>query len=43
MITGIADIAREVDERAFDAFGESELWEKAQGKGKKEIGVVVLA
>ena len=36
VITGIADIAREVDERAFDAFGEAEKWEKAQGKGEEK-------
>ena len=40
VITGVADIAREVDEGAFDAFGEAEKWEKAQGKReeKKEEG-----
>ena len=36
VITGIADIAREVDEGAFDAFGEAEKWERAQGKGKEK-------
>ena len=36
VITGIADIAREVDERAFDAFGEAEKWERAQGKGEEK-------
>ena len=36
VITGIADIAREVNERAFDAFGEAEKWEKAQGEGKEK-------
>ncbi|KAK4695369.1 hypothetical protein P7C71_g2373, partial [Lecanoromycetidae sp. Uapishka_2] len=30
MITGIADISREVDETAFDAFGEAEAWETSQ-------------
>lgn len=30
IITGVADIAREVDENAFDAFGEAEKWEKSQ-------------
>ena len=30
IITGIADIAREVDEKAFDAFGEAEEWKKSQ-------------
>lgn len=30
IITGIADIAREVDENAFDAFGEAEQWGKSQ-------------
>lgn len=30
IITGIADIAREVDEKAFDAFGEAEEWRKSQ-------------
>ena len=30
VITGIADIAREVDENAFDAFGEAEEWKKSQ-------------
>ena len=38
VITGVADIAREVDERAFDAFGEAEKWEKAQGKGEEKEG-----
>ena len=36
MITGVADIAREVDEGAFDAFGEAEMWERAQGKGEEK-------
>lgn len=30
MITGIADVAREVDEKAFDAFGEAEAWKESQ-------------
>lgn len=30
VITGVADIAREVDEKAFDAFGETEEWKKSQ-------------
>ena len=30
IITGIADISREVDEKAFDAFGEAELWKESQ-------------
>ena len=36
VITGIADIAREVDGGAFDAFGEAEMWERAQGRGEGE-------
>lgn len=35
VIIGIADIAREVDEGALDAFGEAEMWEKAQEKGEE--------
>ena len=35
IITGIADISREVDEKAFDAFGEAEQWKETQ---KKEVG-----
>jgi len=31
MITGVADISREVDEKAFDAFGEAEKWDESQG------------
>ena len=30
IITGVADIAREVSEKAFDAFGEAEEWRKSQ-------------
>lgn len=30
LITGIADIAREVDDKAFDAFGEADEWRKSQ-------------
>lgn len=30
IITGVADIAREVNEKAFDAFGEAEEWKKSQ-------------
>jgi len=32
MITGIADISREVDEKAYDAFGEAEEWKQSQEK-----------
>lgn len=35
LITGVADIAREVDEGACDAFGEAEMLERAQGKGEE--------
>ena len=39
MITGIADIAREVDDKAFDAFGEKEAWEKSQEtKEEQDVG-----
>ena len=30
IITGVADIAREVDEKAFDAFGEADEWKKSR-------------
>lgn len=35
VITGIADISREVDENAFDVFGEAEEWKKAQKESEK--------
>ena len=35
VITGVADIAREVYERAFAALGKAEIWERAQVKGEK--------
>lgn len=35
MITGIADIAREVDEKAFNAFGEAEAWKESQNLGNE--------
>lgn len=31
IITGVADISREVDEKAFDTFGEADEWKKSQG------------
>lgn len=30
IITSVADIAREADAKAFDAFGEAENWRKSQ-------------
>ena len=37
MITRVADIASEVYEGAFDAFGKAKKWERAQvDKGKRE-------
>ena len=39
VITGVADIAREVYERPFDTLGKAEIRERAQGKGvKREEG-----
>ena len=39
VITGVADIAREVYERPFDTLGKAEMRERAQGKGvKREEG-----
>lgn len=35
MITGVADNAREVYEGAFDALGNAEMWERAQGEGER--------
>ena len=35
VITGVADIAREVYEGAFAALGKAEMWERAQVKGEK--------
>lgn len=35
VITGVADIAREVYEGAFDALGKAEMWERAQGEGER--------
>ena len=35
VLTGVADIGREVYEGAFDALGKAEMWERAQVKGGK--------